>query len=76
MTTQSEQTKIAVLNQKVDDLREDVRDVKSMVGEKIATKEYVDDRVNPLKRLIYTFLGVMGTLFTGLLLLVLGAAFR
>lgn len=65
---ESDQTKVAVLNQKVDDLREDVREVKNLVSEKIATKEYVDDRFNPLKRLIYFLL----SLFTALLIAMIG----
>lgn len=74
MTTQSDETKIAVLSQKVDDLREDVKEVKGMVGEKIATREYVDVRINPLKRLVYWMLGLMGTVLTGLILSVIGLA--
>lgn len=71
---QSDSTKVAVLSQKIDDLKEDVKEVKGMVADKIATKEYVDDRVNPLKKLVYTMLGLAGTLLVGLVLAVVGLA--
>lgn len=72
MTIPSDETKIAVLGQKVDDLIYDVREVKKLVGDKIATKEYVDDRLNPIKKLVYWGLGLLGTLFTGSVLVIIG----
>lgn len=72
MSTQSESTKIAVLNQKVDDLREDVREVKGLVSEKLATTQYVDDRISPLKRLVYWYLGILGGIVVGSVLAVVG----
>lgn len=68
----SDQTKIAVLSQKVDDLRDDVKEIKGMVGSKVASKEYVDDRINPLKKLVYWLLGLVGTIVVGLILSVIG----
>lgn len=76
MNTQSDETKIAVLGQKVDDLRDDVREVKSLVGDKIASKEYVDDRINPIKRLVYWMLGLIGTLVIGLILAFAGVILK
>lgn len=67
----SDETKIAVLSQKVDDVRDDIKEVKQMVGDKIATKEYVDVRIGPLKRLVYWLLGLSGTLVVGLILAVI-----
>jgi hypothetical protein len=72
----TDETKIAVLSQKVDDLRDDVREVKGMVGDKVATREYVDDRVNPLKKLVYWYLGLIGTLTVGLVLAVLSLVLK
>lgn len=72
MTTPSDETKIAVLGQKVDDLIYDVREVKKLVGDKIATKEYVDDKLNPIKKLVYWGLGLLGTLFTSAILVIIG----
>lgn len=69
-------TKLAVLTQKVDDLRDDVKEVKGMVGDKIATREYVDDRIVPLKRLVYWMLGLFGTLIIGILIALIGATFK
>lgn len=74
MTSQSDETKIAVLGQKVDDLRDDVREVKSLVGEKVATKEYVDDKINPLKKLVYWQLGLVGAVVLALATIVIGLA--
>ncbi len=76
MTNQSDETKLAVLSSKVDDLRDDVREVKSLVGDKIATKEYVDDRINPIKKLVYWGLGLLGTFITGILLALIGVVIR
>ncbi len=76
MTQQSDETKIAVLSQKVDDLRDDIKDIKGMVGEKVATREYVDVRINPLKRLVYWMLGLAGTLVVGLILAVVGLVLK
>lgn len=76
MNAQSDTTKLAVLSQKVDDLRDDIKEVKSMVGDKVATREYVNDRINPLKKLVYWMLGIAGTLLTGLSLAVVGIVLR
>lgn len=65
-------TKLDVLVERVNNLRDDVREVKGMVGDKIATKEYVDDRINPLKKLVYWMLGLAGTLLVGLVLAIFG----
>lgn len=75
-SNQSDETKIAVLSQKVDDLRDDVKEVKGMVGEKIATREYVDTRVDPLRKLVYWMLGLAGTLVVGLILAVVTLMLR
>ncbi len=72
MTNQSDETKIAVLNQKVDDLRDDVREVRNLVASKIATREYVDNRIDPIKKLVYWGLGIMGTVVGGTLLILIG----
>jgi len=69
-------TKLAVLAQKVDDLRDDVKEVKGMVGDKIATREYVNDRIGPLKRLVYWLVGLFGTLIVGVLVALIGVVFN
>lgn len=69
---QSATVKLDVLTERVANLRDDVKEVKNMVGDKIATKEYVDDRVDPLKKLVYWMLGLAGTILVGLLLAILG----
>lgn len=73
---QSDQTKIAVLITRMDDLKEDVKEVKQLVGDKIATKEYVDDRINPLKKLVYWMLGLLGLVLIALITVVVGLAVK
>ncbi len=71
MTT-SDTTKIAVLNQKVDDLRDDIREVKGLVSNKLATTQYVDDKIGPIKKLVYWYLGILGGIVVGSVLAVAG----
>lgn len=72
--TNSDTTKIAVLAVKVDELKEDVKEIRNLVGDKIATKEFVNDRVGPLKKLVYWMLGLTGSLLIGLIMAVVGLA--
>lgn len=61
MAAQTDETRLAVLTQRVEDLRDDVKEVKNMVSNKIATTQYVNDRVDPLRKLVYWLLGLVGT---------------
>lgn len=70
--TSSDTTKIAVLTQKVDDLKEDVKEVKSLVSDKIATKEYVNDKVNPLKKLLYWLMGILSGVIVAASAIIIG----
>jgi hypothetical protein len=68
--------KLDVLTERVSNLKDDVREVRNLVSDKIATKEYVDDRLNPLKKLVYWELGLLGTILVGILIALIGVLVR